>query len=234
MYITHETELAIQQYNDVNTPKHQREKIYERDIYPALKKLVENIIHNRKLYEYGDDDYEATKLDCVCYLTERLNKFNPVKGKKAFSYFNRVAINYLIANKRKIETKKNSKDILSKIDSTRDVISEQYNLNYKEEISEFIDIWADWCIENIDTLFTKKKEQRVADAILNLFKYRRGIDNYNKKALYIMIREQVNVQTQHITQVSKQLKYLYTEMLIEYRHSGTRKFKYFLIKEEEI
>lgn len=230
MYFGKPVENAIIEYNGLEDSVY-KDKLYLKTIYPALNKLVENIIHNRKLYEYGDDNYTNTKLDCVCYLTNRLSKYTKDKG-KAFSYYNRIAINFLIQNKKKIETKKFQKVKLTEIDERRNLLSESVRDEYTTELDEFCRKWAEWGIENIEILFTKKRDQRIAEAIFNLFKNSHLIDNYNKKALYIQIREQVDVKTQYITLIINKLRFLHSEMYIEFKNSDTRKWKYFLISED--
>lgn len=221
---------AIIQYNIEENPII-KERLYNLLIYPALNKLVENNIHNRKLYEYGTENYSNTKLDCVCYLTDRLYKYAQGKG-LAFSYFNRISINFLIQNKRKIDKKRFNAMKLETIDEQRNVVNEEFLKQYQEDIQDFIDKWSDWGIEHVEILFERKRDQRIAEAIFNLFKNCHRIDNYNKKALYMMIREQVETKTQYITSVTNVLKELRDEMYIEYLNSDTRKWKYFLIKED--
>ena len=44
---------------------------------------------------------QILKSDCVSFLYETLEKFDPSKGSKAFSYFNVVAKNWLIIQSKK-------------------------------------------------------------------------------------------------------------------------------------
>ena len=60
------------------------------------------------------------------------------------------------------------------------------------------------------------------------------IDIYRKKALYILIREQVNVKTQTITDVVNLLKPLFREMFKDYKLNGTKYWHRFLYYPEEI
>ena len=229
-YFGKHVEHAIVQYNQEQWFV-ARERLYNNTIYPALHKLVENVIHNRKLYEYGSENYTTTKMDCVCYLTDRLKKYTEEKG-AAFSYFNRITINFLIQNKKKVEKQKMQSATLHEIDNQRNLTNEEERKIQKDDIQDFIQKWSTWGIENVEELFPRKKEQRIAEAIFNIFKNCHRIDNYNKKALYIMIREQVSTQTQYITTVINFLKELQSEMFIEYKNSDTRKWKYFLIRED--
>ena len=68
----------------------------------------------------------------------------------------------------------------------------------KDHLSDFMDEYIDYCTENLFVLFPKEKDAIVADAILELFRKREVMDIFNKKALYLCIREMVDVKTHHI------------------------------------
>jgi hypothetical protein len=229
-YFGKQVEQAIIEYNK-ETWFVTREKLYNNIIYPALHKLVENVIHNRKMYEYGTETYASTKMDCVTYLTNRLYKYTEERG-AAFSYFNRITINFLIQNKKKIDKQHLTTSSLQYIDQNRDLFKETWRSERADDLQDFVQKWAEWGIENLDELFPKVRDRRIADAIFMIFKNCHYIDNYDKKTLYIMIREQVNTKTQYITEIIKYLRELQSEMFIEYKNSDTRKWKYFLIKED--
>ena len=55
-------------------------------------------------------------------------------------------------------------------------------------------------------MMNEQKDILVADSVLELFRRRQNIENFNKKALYIMIREMTGSNTQHITRVVNQMK----------------------------
>ena len=56
----------------------------------------------------------------------------------------------------------------------------------------------------------------IADAILELFKKREYIDIFNKKALYIFIREQIDVKTPKITKIANVLYAIFKEKYMFY------------------
>ena len=53
-----------------------------------------------------------------------------------------------------------------------------------------------------------------------MFRTRAELYSYNKKALYILIRERTGVHTQYITKVVGRLKRIYAELLVEYNRDG--------------
>lgn len=247
MYFGRKVEEAIIEYNESDSKIH-RERIFETIIYPALSKLVENVIHNRKLYEYGIDDYSNVKHDCICHLHERLSKYSMTKG-KAFSYFNRITIHWVFAFANKMKKERSlfplfhgddadsERPSIHEIDKRRNLEQEQYDEEYRTELTEFIEQWADWGNDHLPYFYFVKdrkivpfstKDQQIANAIFDLFKQCHRIDNYNKKALYIFIREQVECKTQSITDVIGVLKVLQRKMYMEYKKTGTRYFHQFL------
>ena len=66
--------------------------------------------------------------------------------------------------------------------------------------------------DRLDTLFPKPKDHHVAESILYLCKNKDQIDNFNKKALYIMIREMTDVKTSKITQVTNTFRKIYPKI----------------------
>ena len=65
-------------------------------------------------------------------------------------------------------------------------------------------------------MFTKQRDLQVADSVLYLFKTRENIENYNKKAIYILIRERTGIKTQYITNVISKIKFIYERVYKEY------------------
>tara|TARA_Y100001937_G_scaffold128127_1_gene202630 strand:- start:8304 stop:8669 length:366 start_codon:yes stop_codon:yes gene_type:complete len=73
---------------------------------------------------------------------------------------------------------------------------------------------------NIPKIFRKKRDIDIAYAIVELLEKRQEIENFNKKALYILIREMTNVDTNHITKVVNVMKKRYKSLLNEYSKVG--------------
>jgi hypothetical protein len=74
--------------------------------------------------------------------------------------------------------------------------------------------------KNLNNVFTNKRDIIVADTILELFRIRENIENFNKKALYILIRERTGLKTQNITKVLNVMKRDYAKMFSTYSKSG--------------
>jgi len=218
-YWTGITECSISSYNRLEKLDFQvrKEKVYRRFIFPAFMKLSENLINKMKC-EYIDSSFKDLQTDLVTYLTIRLDKFNPNAG-KAYSYYTRTAFNYLIAeNQKGYSTLKKTAEPVN-IDDQRNVVTEMHNTEMQETLRYFMDAYVEYCYNNINFIFTNRSDIHVADSILHIFQERENIEQFNKKALYVFIRERTGLETNNITKVIKVLKQIYTEKFLEYERN---------------
>jgi len=217
-YFTKITDLAISAYNRIEEDSIKREKIYRRFIYPAFMKLTENLI-NKVKPTYIDSSFQDLQTDLVTFLTERLRKFNPEAG-KAYSYYTRTSFNYLIAENQKAYSKlKNDREELD-VDEQRNVLIEIHNDEMQETLRYFMDAYVEYCYDNLNYIFTNPTDIHVADSVLHIFETRENIEDFNKKALYIFIRERTGLETTNITRVIKTLKQIYETKFLEYEQSN--------------
>ena len=217
-YFTDLTEKAIIRHNKETRP-HMRERIYNEHIRTAFEKLAENMIHTFKFY-YFDVPSEDVKHEVVSFLYMNMHKFTEGKG-KAFSYFSIVAKNYLILHNNNNYKKMKSQDQLDVLDFRRNVLSEVKTEEVKDYYEVFFEEMLDYWDSHLMELFKRKKDLNVADSVIYLFKNRHNIENFNKKALYILIRERTGSNTQHITRVINQMKKQYLKMQKMFQSSGS-------------
>lgn len=217
-YFSKETEDAILLYNTLDDET-SRNRLYLEKIKYPFEKLAENIIHTFKFYHF-DVPYEDVKNEVVAFLNEKIHKYtDPSKG-KAFSYFSIVAKNYLIAQNNANYEKFKNVEQPEVIDDSRNVINEVIRDEDIEEKSEFMDLYVKYIDDNLSSLFRKQTDMAVADSILELFRTRHNIEDFNKKALYILVRDRTGVKTQYITRVVNTMKDLYLEMYKNYKVTG--------------
>jgi len=216
-YFTRITDIAIIAYNKAESPV-LREKIYRRFIYPALMKLTENIINKMKP-DYIDSSFADLQTDLVTHVTSKLDKFKPESG-KAYSYYTRTSFNYLIAENQKAYSKlKNDTEELD-VDEQRNVLIEIHNDEMRETLKYFMDAYVRYCYQNLNFIFNTQSDIHVADSILHIFESRENVDDFNKKALYILIRERTGLVTNNITRVVKILKDIYVKKFNEYERNN--------------
>ena len=218
-YFTEDTEAAIAEYLAC-TSQAKRDRIYNSRIHYPLYKLAENLIHTFKFYYTEVDNLEDLKHEVIVFLLEKLDYFDPTKGSKAFSYFSIVGKNYLILyNNNNYKKKKITVDLMA-ADEDDGVMRQLGRPERKKDLKDFIDYFTQYIDKHMFTMFKKEKDRKVCDAINILFKRRDNLEIFNKKALYIYIREITNVDTPVITKVTKQLKKLYAVLNEEYRKTG--------------
>jgi len=223
-YFTQDTENAIVAYNTSETFS-EKEKIYHAKIHYPFFKLTENIIHTFKFYYTEVDNIEDLQHEVITFLLSKIHLFDPSKGAKAYSYFGTIAKRYLILQ--------NQKNYKKRIDTApvEELFKDDtysYDLDddpYRDDLSNYINLFVDYCTENLWELFPKPHDAQVADAILELFRKREDIDIFNKKALYIYIREQVDVKTPKITKIANQLYDIFKDNYIFYLDNGYVEFE---------
>ena len=219
-YFTLDTQRAILDYRLETSPAI-RNKIFNEKIYYAFYKLAENIIHTFKFYYTEVDNINELKHEVIAFLLEKLHLYNQDKG-KAYSYFGTIAKRYLIVYNNNNYKRLKGKATVEEVDIDKTITNELLltQPDHFEEVN-FIDLYIKEVDNNLLDLFPKPQEARVGDAILELFKRRENIDIFNKKALFIYIKEITDAPTPVITKVIKVLKEIYREMHNQYLEEGT-------------
>jgi len=221
VYFTQITQFAIIGYNKITTNPVRRERIYLRFIYPAFMKMAENLINTVKP-TYIDSSFQDLQTDLVTHLTEKLGKFNPESG-KAYSYYTRTSYNYLIGENARAYKKVKSDSDEFDIDEQRNVVIEMHNDDMRETLQYFMNAYVTYCYDNLNYIFNVPIDIHVADSILHIFENRETIEDFNKKRLYILIRERTGLdiaQTNVITRVVKVLQQIYNDNFIKYEQSN--------------
>jgi hypothetical protein len=216
-YFHQGTEKAIIRYNKTDDTR-LKNIIYNEHIRAAFDKLAENIIHTFKFY-YFDTTSEEVKHEVVSFLVMNIHKFKEGKG-KAFSYFSIVAKNYLILNNNKNYKMGKIHDGIDVLDYKRNVIGEVSDTERSEVNSLFTDELVRFWEYNLTNIFRRDKDIRVADSVLHLFRIKQNLENFNKKALYILIREMTGSNTQHITRIINVMKKYNSRLYTEFEKEG--------------
>jgi len=223
MYFTPETEKAIVEYNK-STDEDERNTIFRERIHAPIDKLAENII-NRFKFPYMNGNFEDIKNQVVSFLVLNLHKFTEDKG-KAFSYFSVVAKNYLVLHNNNSYRDELRSSYL--VDSSSDesfmleeVLTTKPDAETSQrDTSDFVELLVQYWDFNLDRIFKKQRDREIANAVVELLKRANSIENFNKKALYVLIREMTNNKTVHITKVINKMKVHVLKQMKEYRKSG--------------
>jgi len=221
VYFGKDVQEAIIRYNSEENPNI-RNQIYRDEIAYAFDKLCENIINTFK-FSYFDSRFEDVKNEVISFLVLNIHKYDASKGFKAFSYFSVVAKNYLILNNNN-----NYKMLKTHSSSSSDkhyVINASVNKleeNLKDsDIQIFFNEMINFFEDKVENIFKKTEDIKIAYSVIKLFKERENLENFNKKGLYLLIREMTGVQTSKITKVVNIMKRHYIKINKTFNEKGT-------------
>lgn len=217
VYFTKDTENAIVEYNQ-STDDFLKNRIYKDRIQASFEKLAE-IVYNKWKFTYFDDDPQDVMAEVVAFMIEKIHMYKQENG-KAYSYFTIVARNYLILNNNANYKRYKDTDIISSLPDNWDTEN-----NWEEEIRNdehktFNKRMLDYWDVHLENYFQKKRDRQIADAILELFRRANYVENFNKKALYLLIREMTGYPTHYITKVVNKMKDRQMELYEEFNTKG--------------
>jgi hypothetical protein len=217
IYFTEDTEKAIIEYNKTSSPS-VRNRIYKEQIQYPFEKLAENILNTFK-FSYFDVPKIDIQMEVVSTLIEKIHMFKEGKG-KAFSYFSIVAKNHLILKNNSNYKRWKQTSLISEMPETWNPENDFYDTEMGDEYMEFRDLMLNFWEKNLTRIFTKKRDIQIADAVLELFRRSQYIENFNKKHLYLLIREMTDCKTHYITKVVNEMKQHQVKMLNDYLENG--------------
>jgi len=218
MYFTQDTELSIIEYNSTVDLQH-REVLYNTKIKYPFEKLVENIFNTFKFSYFETSPLDVQK-ETVSHLVSNIHKFEAGKG-KAFSYFSIIAKHYLIALNNSIYKRRNQHEQIGEEHDENTVqLQTEDSYHKNEEMREFINLMIKFWENNVDKIFTKQRDLNIANAVIELFRSSDRIDAFNKKALYLYIREISDCHTQQITKVINKMKQYQSNISKSYINRG--------------
>ena len=207
-YFTQEHENAIVQYTKTNCIR-ERTELYVKWIQPAFNEMVDKIVFTYKFTNLPNCD--SLRDECKIWLMTILDKYDPNKGSKAFSYFSVITKNWFI-HKVKRQQKRNKREVdygsISKRFEEEFLSTNDSYLSHREE-EEF---WNSFYVElqSWDASTMKENDLRVYKAIVILFESKEDIDIFNKKAIYLYLREITGLNTKQIVNSLKKFRKKYS------------------------
>jgi hypothetical protein len=208
-YFTKEHENAIIAYAKSES-KEEKTELYVKLIQPAFDEMVEKIVYTYKFNLLPNIDY--LKEDCKLWLTTILDKYNPNKNSKAFSYFSVITKNWFIA-----KIKKNKKASLREVSYESltgegvpypfdRVVDNPYERH--REQTEFFS-YLRGRMDRWENDLDKDRDRKVIQAIQILFDSAEEIEIFNKKAIYLYIREITGLNTKQIVSTLTKVRLRY-------------------------
>lgn len=226
-YFTRETDRAIERFQaaELDDEKHE---IFDREIRPAFEKLIESLIFVNRYYALGD--VPTMQRECLTDLYKILPRFDASKSSDpnkltsaSFSYFNKVAKNWFIARARENNKQARNDNVFS-VDLDHEVIRNDPSFivsSHETEVEER-EMWLE-LYRNMDSWraeLKKKNERQVLEAIIFILKNTESIAIYNKKAVYIYLRDLTGLNTKQIVVALKSIRRLYEEWHERYCSTG--------------
>lgn len=196
MYFTQDHENAILKF--CTSEDHaEKEKLYIKWIQPAFNQMVDKIVFSYKFTNLPNID--ELRMECKVWLTTILDKYDPNRGSKAFSYFSVITKNWFI-HKVKKNTKRLQREVpyedaelelqTSFIDPGDQYYQERVTKEFWKELWTEIDSW------NVD--FEKEAERKVYEAVKVILASVDDIEIFNKKAVYLYLRELTGMNTKQV------------------------------------
>lgn len=217
MYFTLETEEAIIAYNKSESLR-ERNQLYVDKIKYPFEKIAENVLNTYK-FSYFDDGPSDVKREVVSQMISKIHMFQEGKG-KAFSYFTRMALNHLILLNNSNYKRYKQNDLISAMPESWNPAEDTVALETDSNHIEFRNMMLEYWDKKLNSVFDKKRDIQIADAILELFRRVDYIENFNKKSLYLLIREMTGHKTHYITKVISIMKVHQDKILEEFLNTG--------------
>lgn len=218
MYFTKDTESAIIAYNK-ESEHSKREEIYNTKIKFPFEKLVENIFNTFKFSYFQVGTLDVQK-ETLTHLVSNMEKYEENKG-KAFSYFSIIAKNYLI-----FHNNNNYKQFSRMVDITENHEDHGVQLQVTDkhhehkQTKEFLNLVVSFWDDNLTKIFKKQRDLCIAQSVVELLRRVDNISLFNKKALYLYIREISNCKTTQITKIINKMKPYQKQITENYLNRG--------------
>jgi len=195
-YFTKVHEDAIIKYA-LTDDKSVRSELYISYIGPAFDEMVDKIVYTYKFNNLPNIDY--LKDDCKIWLMTILDKYDSSKKSKAFSYFSVITKNWFIhkvkQNSKRLKRDLQYEDLSSEIESKELIVENTYE-DQREEAEFWQHLFTE--MKSWENMKLKENEKKVLDAINILFNSINEIEIFNKKAIYLYMREITGLNTKQI------------------------------------
>jgi len=207
LYFTKAHEDAIVKYANTED-RNLRSMLYIEYIQPAFDQMVDKIVYTYRFTSLPNIDY--LKDDCKIWLTTILNKYDPTKGSKAFSYFSVVTKNWFIHQVKKTQKRNRTEVFLEdmKDKSGEELESEEQSyIDHREDMEFWISLSQE--IGTWDAFMLKENEKKVLMAVRIVLDSADEIEIFNKKAIYLYLREITGLNTKQVVNNLKKLRKKY-------------------------
>lgn len=198
----------------------EKNKIFNEYLKEPLNIMVESIIRRYKLYR-KDLDFEEIHTDTMSFLITKINKYDPDRNHKAYSYFGTICKNYLMGSIQK-DHKEMGRNV-SYEDISSD-IEENPNFSYNIDDNEldYKDIIVKIVVELekfIETETLNDTEKKLGYALIEIFSNFEEIfhigegNKFNKNLILLSLREMTSLSTKEIRLSMKKYRKIYENIM---------------------
>ena len=195
-YFTEVHEAAILDYI-ASDCRNERNVLYRDIIRPVFLEMINKIVFTYKFTSLPN--VEMLKNECEIHLITILSNFDVTKGSKAFSYFSVITKNWFIAKVKKTAIQRRREAAFEDISKAAESqhLSTYNKYDELREWKEYMDhLWKE--IYRWEKQSLKENERKVLAAIKILLSEPDVIEIFNKKAIYLYIREITNLNTKQV------------------------------------
>ena len=206
-YFTQVHEDAIVKYARTEDIK-ERTELYVNYIQPAFDEMVDKIVYTYKFTTLPNID--DLRSECKVWLTMILGKYDPNKGSKAFSYFSVITKNWFIHKVKKNSAKLRKEIHLEDIgrhENHEPLITHHGYYEKRQEKEFWESLWGE--IDTWDGANLKENEKKVLEAVKILLSNTDDIEIFNKKAIYLYLREITGLNTKQVVSNLNKLRVKY-------------------------
>lgn len=223
-YFYEREEQAVVDYIQAPT-KAEKDRVFRTVLRPAFTKMIESIINRYKLYP-PDEEFQQTFDDTLSFLMSKIDRFDPTKNFKAYSYCGTVCKNYLIHKINKVvQHNRRYPSYDGYPDGVLDGL--MATMTYDRDDTNTVEFLGSLINETVkrfkrlldkkDELKLKENEVIVGQALVELMANWEEVfltpnetsNKFNKSSILLYLRELTNLSTKEIRESMRRYKTVY-------------------------
>ena len=219
MYFSEKQEEAVKEYLE-SSDSARRNEIFNEVLKPAFKKMIESIIRRYKLF-VPDEEFDDTFNDVLSFLSTKMDKYNPSKNRKAYSYYGTICKNQLLYKinqyHKKVERNEQYDDTYEKFQNSLDYSTDDSTRTFAEDLVERTVVKIKTMVEDPNEELSDT-ERKVGIVLANLFENwdevlpEDGSNKLNKSTILFYLRENTMLSTKELRDNMKKYKFVYYDL----------------------
>ena len=223
-YFYEKEEQAIIDYIQADT-KEEKNNIFNKFLLPAFTKMIESIIRRYNLYPQ-DEEFRETFDETLSFLISKIDRFDPTKGFKAYSYCGTICKNHLIGKINKI-LKEKKKNVPSELVDSTGGLSDNIKYSYDDgtndgefitELIETMTVKTQEILDKKESYKLTENEEKIGHALIDILSNWEdmfailGSNKFNKSSILLYLKETTLLSPKEIRNGMKKYKAAYYEV----------------------